>query len=196
MDDDGKRMIVGLGNPGSKYDKTRHNIGFECINRLKARWGMGIPTSKFQGEWVRGEVGGSDVLLVWPLTYMNASGRCVQPAAGFYKITPDRIMVICDDMALPVGKLRIRKSGSAGGQKGLMDILRALGTQDVPRLRIGIGACPEKWDAADYVLGRFRADEVPVIEQAMDRACAALEDWVAKGIDYVMNQYNRNEEQS
>lgn len=187
-------MVVGLGNPGAKYQGTRHNVGFDCIERLQKRLSGGtMPTTKFQGQLVRGSHAGKDILLVWPLTYMNASGQCVQQVAAFYKIPIDRIMVICDDMALPVGKLRIRGSGSAGGQKGLKDILRCMGSEAVPRLRIGIGACPEQWEAADYVLSRFRKDEADVIQSAVDRASEAILAWVTEGIEKMMNHYNRAE---
>ncbi len=124
---------------------------------------------------------------------MNLSGRCVQQVAAFYKIKPSDILVICDDMALPLGRLRIRVKGSGGGQKGLADILRALGTQEVPRLRIGIDPCPEHWDVANYVLSRFREDEKTAVDIAVVKACDAVEDWADRGLDYVMNQYNRTD---
>ncbi len=187
------RLIVGLGNPGSKYDKTRHNVGFDCLEVLKRRLGNPMPTAKHEGELIRGRLAGRDILLLWPLTYMNASGRSVQQVVKFFKIEPSEVLVICDDLALPLGKLRIRKAGSSGGQKGLEDILRCLNTTEVPRLRIGIDPCPERWETADYVLSRFREEERQILAVALERAADAVADWVGRGIDFCMNEYNRGD---
>jgi PTH1 family peptidyl-tRNA hydrolase len=184
-------LLVGLGNPGSKYRETRHNIGFECLDELHRRMGSPTPSAKFEGQWVRGKWNDREVILLWPLTYMNSSGRCVAQAVGFFKIPVDQIMVVCDDMSLPLGRLRIRKRGSSGGQKGLGDILKSLGTQDVPRLRVGIEQAPPQWDVADYVLSKFHSSERPVIGQAITKAVDAMEHWLKNGIDSCMNEYNR-----
>lgn len=190
-------MVVGLGNPGSKYEWTRHNIGFEALNRFRVNLdGMAQSASsrtvqsKFEGQFVKTKWNGSDVCLVWPLTYMNCSGRCVAQFARFYRIEPENILVICDDLSLPLGKLRIRKTGSSGGQKGLESILSCLGTQDVPRLRIGIDPTPEQWETVDYVLGKFSSEETVTVKLALDRTCQAIERWLVAGIDVAMNEFN------
>lgn len=185
-------MVVGLGNPGAKYDWTRHNIGFEAVNRLHAIVGSPTVQTKFEGQFVKTKWSGNDVCLVWPLTYMNCSGRCVAQFARFYRIEPENILVICDDLSLPLGKLRIRKSGSSGGQKGLHDILACLGTQDVPRLRIGIDPTPERWETVDYVLGKFTSEETVIVKSSLDRTCQAIERWLNAGIDVAMNEFNAN----
>lgn len=189
--DAGMAMIVGLGNPGAKYDRTRHNIGFDCLNRLHSRLGSPSLQAKFEGQFAKGRLGQRDVCLVWPLTFMNCSGRCVSQFARFYKVEIKNILVICDDLSLPLGKLRIRKSGSSGGQKGLNDIIQSLGTQDVPRLRIGIDPTPAHWDTADYVLSKFSGAERTVVDDGLARAEEAIVCWTLEGIDNAMNVFNR-----
>jgi len=184
------KLIVGLGNPGRQYENSRHNIGFAVIRELAERVGGATPRAKFDAEWLEVVWNGEKCLLGRPLTYMNRSGQSVQPARDFYKVTNENILVICDDLALPVGKLRLRAKGSAGGQKGLDDILKRLGSDAVARLRIGIGASPPGWDAADYVLGKFSAAEVDPIREVVRRAADAAVDWVQQGIEFVMNKYN------
>ena len=184
------RIIVGLGNPGRQYENTRHNIGFAVIRELARRAGDPMARAKFDGEWFEVNWNGEKCLLGRPLTYMNRSGQAVQPARDFYKVANDQILVICDDLALPVGKLRLRAKGSAGGQKGLDDILRRLGADAICRLRIGIGAAPTGWDAADYVLGKFTSAEVDVVAEVVGRAADAAVDWATRGIEFSMNKYN------
>ncbi len=187
-------LLVGLGNPGAKYRETRHNIGFECLDEVLRRMGSPSPTAKFEGQWVRGKWNERDVILLWPLTYMNDSGRCVAQTVGFFKIPVDQVLVVCDDMSLPLGKLRVRKRGSSGGQKGLGDILKSLGTQAVPRLRLGIDQAPPNWDVADFVLSKFSAAERTTVNQAIKRAGDAIEHWLSSGIESCMNEYNREQE--
>jgi peptidyl-tRNA hydrolase, PTH1 family len=189
--DAGMALIVGLGNPGSKYDRTRHNIGFDCLNRLHASMGSPSLQAKFEGQFAKGRIGQRDVCLVWPLTFMNCSGRCVSQFARFYKVELENILVICDDLSLPLGKLRIRKSGSSGGQKGLKDIIQSLGTQDVTRLRIGIDPTPAHWDTADYVLSKFSASERAIVDEGLFRANEAIAIWLKEGVDSAMNIFNR-----
>jgi PTH1 family peptidyl-tRNA hydrolase len=184
------KMIVGLGNPGRKYAGTRHNIGFEVVAAIARMRGGGKPRSKFQGELLEVSVHGEKVALLCPLTYMNNSGNSVQPARDFYKLTNGELLVVCDDFNLDLAKLRFRAKGSAGGQKGLADILRRLGDENIARLRIGIGASPENWDVADYVLSKFIEEEKPVVGELIERAAKAAIDWVQHGIDHCMNQYN------
>lgn len=184
------KLIVGLGNPGAQYNQSRHNVGFEAAARLAKQFGSGTPRGRFQGETVEATIAGQKVLLLTPLTYMNLSGASVLAARDFYKIELPDILVVCDDFNLPLGKLRVRAKGTAGGQNGLANILERLGTDDVPRLRIGIGTPPAGRDAAGYVLGRFAKDEQPVIAEALDRAAAAAATWVDLGIAEAMNKYN------
>lgn len=184
------KLIVGLGNPGGKYRETRHNVGFEVAVRLAKRHGESPPRGRFQGETVEATIAGQKVLLLTPLTYMNLSGASVLAARDFYKIEQQDLLVVCDDFNLPLGKLRLRIKGSAGGQNGLANIIERLGTEEIPRLRIGIGSVPPGRDAAAYVLGRFPKDEQPVISEALDRAADAAAAWVELGINEAMNKYN------
>lgn len=190
--DAGMAMVVGLGNPGVKYEKTRHNIGFDCLNGVLAKMGSPSLQAKFEGQFAKGRIGQRDVCLVWPLTFMNCSGRCVVQFARFYKIEIQNILVICDDLSLPLGKLRVRKSGSSGGQKGLNDIIQSLGTQEVPRLRIGIDPTPEHWETSDYVLSKFTATERAIVDDGLSKAVNAITCWLSDGIDVAMNGFNRD----
>ncbi|MCC6507914.1 MAG: aminoacyl-tRNA hydrolase [Pirellulaceae bacterium] len=184
-------MVVGLGNPGPKYASTRHNIGFDVLEILARRQAADSPRMKFDGQLTTIKVAGQPVILFWPLTYMNESGRAVAAAVKFYKLDPiGDVLVVCDDLSLPLGKLRVRARGSSGGQKGLGDILRALGTQDIARLRVGIEPAPSNWDVADYVLSRFRKDEQDVIAVAKERAADAVELWCREGTTNCMNKVN------
>lgn len=184
------KLVVGLGNPGRKYKGTRHNVGFEVLAELAERCGTGRPKAKFHGEVVEADLGGESALLLCPHTYMNNSGNSVQPARDFFKLQNRDLLVVCDDFNLPLARLRFRPRGSAGGQKGLADIIRRLATEEFSRLRIGVGPLPEGWDAAAYVLGRFGQDEAAQIEDAVECAAEAVLVWARDGIDYCMNQYN------
>jgi peptidyl-tRNA hydrolase, PTH1 family len=183
-------LIVGLGNPGSKYKDTRHNVGFEVAARLAKKYATAAPRERFQGEVVEATIAGQKALLLTPLTYMNLSGASVLAARDFYKTPNEEILVVCDDFALPLAKLRLRMKGSSGGQNGLKDILRRLGTEEVPRLRIGIGIPPEGRNSAGYVLGKFTAEEKSEIGPALDRAAEAAVVWVKEGMEAAMNKFN------
>jgi PTH1 family peptidyl-tRNA hydrolase len=187
------KLLVGLGNPGKKYEGTRHNVGFDLVAELAVRHAAPRPRTKFEAEVSEITVGSERALLVCPQTYMNRSGRSVRQALDFYQLGPGDVLVVCDDIHLPLGKLRIRKSGSAGGQKGLANILEHLGTEAVPRLRIGIDLPPEHRDAADYVLDRFSKAEARVIREAISRAANAAETWLRDGLDAAMNRFNAAE---
>jgi PTH1 family peptidyl-tRNA hydrolase len=191
--DSERKFVVGLGNPGRKYRRTRHNVGFEALAELIARFSADGPREAFAGELWQARPAGLDeqVLLLAPQTYMNRSGRAVAEMLRFYKASPGDLMVVYDDMALEAGQLRCRQGGSAGGHNGLADVIAALGTDEVPRLRIGIGAAPPRMDAADYVLGKFTEDEIAVIGPAVDAAADAVQDWLRHGIRYVMDRYNQ-----
>jgi len=184
------KLIVGLGNPGRKYEGTRHNVGYRVLAELAKRHGAGKPKAKFQGELLEANFGGEKALLLSPLTYMNNSGASVQGALAFYKIPNDDLLVVCDDFNLPLAQLRFRSAGSSGGQKGLGDVIRRLGTEQFPRLRIGIGPPPPNWDVADYVLSKFTKEEKSDVEAAVLRGADAAADWMQNGIEYCMNQYN------
>ena len=186
------RLIVGLGNPGRKYVGTRHNIGWEVVAEFHRQFGRGALRSRFQGELAEAMVGQETAWLLCPHTYMNCSGSSVQPARDFYKLQDDELIVVCDDLNLPTGKLRFRAKGSSGGQKGLEDIIRRLGTDAFPRLRIGIDSPPPRWDAAAYVLGKFSTEQRKVVDKAVRLASDALADWVRFGVQYCMNRYNGN----
>lgn len=188
------KLVVGLGNPGRKYQGTRHNVGFIVVEELARRYATGKPRDSFGGELVEATVQRGDkserVLLLCPHTFMNRSGRSVAEAKNFYKLEDNDLLVICDDLDLPTGKLRFRAHGSSGGQRGMADIIKALGTDAFARLRFGIGRPPEGWDVADYVLSSFSRQERDIVEPALVRAADGAEDWVLKGIEHCMNQYN------
>lgn len=184
------KLIVGLGNPGAKYKDTRHNVGFDVAAELARRFGTAPARGRFHGETVEATVAGNKALILTPLTYMNLSGTSVLAARDFYKIEQPDLLVVCDDFNLPLAKIRVRAKGSAGGQNGLADILRRLGTEEVPRLRIGVGSPPEGRGATGHVLGKFTKDEQPEIAAAIQRAADAVACWAQQGIQPAMNQYN------
>ena len=184
------KLIVGLGNPGAQYKDTRHNVGFEVAARLAKQFASGTPRGRFQGETLEATIAGHKALLLTPLTYMNLSGASVLAARDFYKIETPDILIVCDDFNLPLARLRLRAKGTAGGQNGLANILERLGTDEIPRLRIGIGPVPAGRDAAAFVLSRFTKDEQPVIAEALDRAAVAAVAWAESGIAEAMNKYN------
>jgi PTH1 family peptidyl-tRNA hydrolase len=180
------QLIVGLGNPGREYVDTRHNIGFMIADRLAARHEAGWRTEKrWQAEIARA----GESWICKPQTYMNLSGQAVAAVAGFYKIAADSILVILDDFALPLGKLRFRSTGSAGGHNGLQSVIDHFGTQSVPRLRVGIGAA-EMPNAIDHVLGRFRSEEKGLVAETLEHATAAVECAQGQGIAVAMNTFN------
>ena len=194
------KVVVGLGNPGRQYATTRHNVGFRVADVLADRWLAGPPRDAFGGQFYSTRVAAPRreapeaparaVMLLKPQTYMNRSGQAVRELTDFYKVSCEDVMVVLDDMALLPGRLRIRESGSAGGHKGLSDVLAAMGTETVPRLRIGIGQSPEFMEATSFVLSPFRPDEAETIARAVDRAAEAVEDWLFKGMRDVMDKYN------
>ena len=188
-------LIVGLGNPGPEYDQTRHNVGFRCVDALAQAHGLAFDQKKkSKARTADGLIAGKRVLIAKPQTFMNLSGTSVQGLAAFYQIPPRNILIILDDLDLPLGTLRIRPKGGSGGHKGLTDIIRRLGTQDFPRIRVGIGRPPGRMDPAAYVLRRFDQDDAPIIGPAVDRAVKAVEVWLVEGIETAMNRYNGSAE--
>jgi PTH1 family peptidyl-tRNA hydrolase len=183
------KVLVGLGNPGRKYAGTRHNVGYEVVAELARRYKAPRPKLKFESETAEVLLPADRLLLVAPQTYMNASGRAVRQLVDFYQLPVADVLIACDDINLPLGKLRIRKSGSAGGQRGLESVIQHLGTA-VPRLRIGIGLPEADRDSADYVLERFHKSELATIDEAILRAADAVETWVTAGVDRAMNRFN------
>ncbi|NLF31817.1 MAG: aminoacyl-tRNA hydrolase [Planctomycetes bacterium] len=184
------QFVVGLGNPGRPYRRTRHNLGFMVVDRLVDRWSAGPSRNAFDGLFWDARVDGRRVGLLEPMTFMNVSGRSVAAMARFYKAAPSDILVVLDDLALPPGVIRLRADGSAGGHNGLQDVITALGTQEVPRLRLGIGPAPAGMDAADYVLAAMDEDAMASANQAVDQAVAAVEDWLTLGVGEAMNRHN------
>lgn len=188
------KVLIGLGNPGKKYEGTRHNVGFDLLAEMARRAGGARSKVKFEAELTEIPVDAERLLLVAPQTYMNNSGRSVRQVVDFFQLSPTDLLVACDDINLPLGKLRVRKSGSAGGQKGLASILQHLGTDAVPRLRIGVDLPPGTRDAADYVLSRFSKSEQPAIDESIQRAGDAVELWLEEGLEAAMNRFNAGPE--
>jgi len=184
------RVVVGLGNPGRQYHGTRHNVGFAVVDALASSPSAGRFQSRFQAQVAELMEGEHKVLLVKPETFMNLSGRAVRQVIDFYQIELTDLLVVADDVNLPLGKLRIRTKGSHGGHNGLRDIQNHLGTPDYPRLRIGVGANED--DLVDHVLGRFRPSERPVIDDAISLSLQAVVVWIRQGIDSCMNLFNVN----
>ncbi|MCL2487164.1 MAG: aminoacyl-tRNA hydrolase [Oscillospiraceae bacterium] len=185
-------LIAGLGNPGRKYEGTRHNIGFAVIEALSARLSAPVKKIRFQSLCGEARIEDKRVLLMMPQTYMNNSGIAVREAMRFYKLAPEQLLVVCDEVALPAGAVRIRRSGSDGGQKGMASILYHLQSDQFPRIRIGVGAKPHPdYELADWVLSKFSPNEAKVMVEAVDNASAAVVTLVGEGIERAMNLYSK-----
>ena len=189
-------IIAGLGNPGKQYDRTRHNVGFEVIDLLADRMGISVTEKKFKGLYGKGMLAGEKVVLLKPQTYMNLSGESLREAADFYKVEPENIIVIHDDIDLEPGQLRLRAKGSAGGHNGLKNIIAHLGTQEFLRIKVGVGAKPRGMDLADYVLGRFSSGEQAMMEEAYRDAGDAVELLLSEGMEKAMNRYNMKKKEA
>lgn len=184
-------LVVFLGNPGTKYEMTRHNAGFMAGDAMAKAQGAAINRSRFKALTGTCDIGGETVMLMKPQTFMNLSGEAVAQAVSFYKLAPDHVIVVSDEVALPIGKLRIRTKGSAGGHNGLKNIIELLGTDQFPRIRIGVGAAPHPdYDMADWVLSIFKGKDAEDILAAAARAAEAVECYITKGADRAMNLYN------
>ena len=184
-------LLVCLGNPGDPYENTRQNVGFMVADELGERHNVPIQRLKFRALTNTITVGDEKVLLMKPVTYMNLSGEAVHEAAAFYKIPPERVLVISDEVSLAPGKIRVRRSGSAGGHNGLKNIIAHLGTDQFPRIRLGVGQKPHPdYDMADWVLGKFQVEDKKAVEEAVKRAADAAECLIREGVDKAMNRYN------
>lgn len=187
-------LVVGLGNYGDKYKHTRHNAGFDSIDLMAKKLGAAITKRKSDGLIAECDYKGKRVVLVKPQTYMNDSGRCVSPLVNWYKIDMSHLIVIYDDIDLPAGQLRVRKTGSAGTHNGMRSIIGSLGKQDFPRIRVGVGAKPEGWDLADWVLSRYQSkEEQDLVDTAYERAAECALMMIEKGDEAAMQLYNRKE---
>ena len=187
-------IIAGLGNPSKEYEKTRHNAGFDTIDLLAEKLGIDLTEKKHRAYCGKGMIGTEKVLLLKPQTFMNNSGESLRDAADFYKVEPEQILVIYDDNRREPGQLRIRMKGSAGGHNGIKSIIAHLKTQDFPRIKIGVGAKPERMDLADYVLSRFSPAEREKMEESFREGAEAVITFLKDGKDAAMNQYNRKKD--
>ncbi|EMY5508905.1 aminoacyl-tRNA hydrolase [Bacillus wiedmannii] len=184
------KLIVGLGNPGREYELTRHNIGFMAIDELAKRWNISLNEQKFKGIFGAGFVNGEKVILLKPLTYMNLSGESIRPIMDYYKIDVEDFVVLYDDLDIPVGKLRLRMKGSAGGHNGVKSTISHLGTQEFQRIRMGIDRPKNGMKVVDYVLGRFTSEEIPDVSHSIEKAADACEEWLNKPFLQIMNTFN------
>ena len=189
-------IIAGLGNPTREYDKTRHNAGFSVIDVLADRHNIDVSEKKHKALCGKGMIEGEKVILVKPQTYMNLSGESIREVMDYYKLDPsEELIVIYDDISLNPGQLRIRLKGSAGGHNGIKNIIAQLGTQEFPRIKVGVGAKPPKMDLADYVLGHFSKEEQEQMEEGYEHAVCAVKEIVTGNIEAAMNEYNRKKKE-
>jgi len=185
-------IIFGLGNPGREYERTRHNIGFIAVDKLSITWKIDLSRVRYKSLTGEGKFNGNKIILVKPLTFMNRSGNAVRSFMNFYKITPERMLVIHDDLDLPFGSLRLRSNGGSAGQRGMASIISAIGTDAFSRLRLGIGRPPGRMDAADYVLQKFNNKDQEDLDFVMSAVVGAVETLIKEGIDKAMTQYNHS----
>lgn len=183
-------IIAGLGNPTKEYDKTRHNVGFEVIDKLADRYDIDVSERKHRAFCGRGVIEGQKVLLVKPQTFMNLSGESLRSVLDYYKVSPEELIVIYDDISLPPGQLRLRLKGSAGGHNGIKNIIAHLGTQEFPRIKVGVGEKPPRMDLKDYVLSRFSKGEQELMDEAFQEAAQAVVMMLGEGADRAMNHFN------
>lgn len=184
-------LIAGLGNPGLQYEKTRHNAGFMAADRIAEKYGVQFNKRKFDAVYGEFKIGENRVLLMKPQTYMNNSGSAVSGLVNFYKIPTDRIIIMFDDISLDVGKIRMRRKGSHGGHNGIKDIIELLGTDEIMRIKIGVGERQNRdYDLKDWVLGKIPSEQMPELDKALDKAAQAAKEIITGGIDSAMNKYN------
>jgi len=190
------KLVFGLGNPGQEYEHTRHNVGFQILDVLARRYGVTFSSHKYRALAARVRMGDETVLLVKPLTFMNLSGEAVGPIVRFYKVSLQDMLVVYDDMDLPLGLLRLRPKGGSGGHKGLKSIIQHVGSTEFPRLRVGIGRPPGRMDPADFVLSPFTKEEEEVMAVVREEAADAIETWVKEGLERAMTKVNQRKLQS
>ena len=183
-------LIIGLGNPEEEYRKTRHNMGFNAINKIAEQYGIKVNKSKFQGLYESAIIEGQKVMLIKPQTYMNLSGECIKQFVDFYKISKEEILVIYDDMDIEPGKIKIRKKGGAGGHNGMKSIIKMLGTEEFARIRTGIGRPEHSGDDINYVIGAIPEEEIPKLQEGVEKAKEAVIEILKNGIDSAMNKLN------
>ena len=183
-------IVVFLGNPGKQYEYTRHNAGFITCDAFSGKQGVSVTKSRFKALTGSCEIGGEKVLVMKPQTYMNLSGEAVSQAAKYYKLPPEKIIVVSDEISLPIGKIRVRASGSAGGHNGLKSIISSLGSEKFARIRLGVGSPPEGYDMKDWVLGRLAGKDLEIFNDAAKRASDAVECYILHGAEEAMNQFN------
>ena len=183
-------LIIGLGNPEAEYSKTRHNMGFNTINKIAKKYNIEVNKTKFQGLWESTIIEGQKVILIKPQTYMNLSGNCVQEFVNFYKVEKENIIVIYDDMDIEPGLIKIRKQGGPGGHNGMKSIIQMLGTEEFSRVRIGIGRPKHNGDEINYVIGGIPEEEIPKLEEGIEKAKDAVIEIIKNGIDSAMNKFN------
>ena len=183
-------LIIGLGNPEEEYSKTRHNMGFNAINKIADQYGIKVNKSKFQGLYESAIIEGKKVMLIKPQTYMNLSGECIKQFVDFYKIPNEDILVIYDDMDIEPGKIKIRKKGGAGGHNGMKSIIKMLGTEEFARIRTGIGRPKHNGDDINYVIGAIPEEEIPKLQEGVEKAKEAVIEILKNGIDFAMNKLN------
>ena len=188
-------VIAGLGNPGREYEGTRHNVGFMTLDALADKYNIDVREKAFKGLIGKGMIEGNKVILVKPQTYMNLSGECIRQVMDYYKVDPEDILIVYDDISLAPGQLRIRAKGSAGGHNGIKSIIAHLGTQEFPRVKVGVGEKPSRMDLADYVLGHFSKEEQATMDDAVKEAADAVCEIVNVGIAQAMNDHNRKKEE-
>lgn len=186
------KLIVGLGNPGGEYYETRHNVGFRLVDELAERIGHTVFEKRSKGLLGRGLLGGESVLLLKPMTYMNLSGECVGPVAGYFKIPTEDIIVVHDDLDIETGRIKLKTGGGHGGHNGLRSLIQHLPDADFVRIRTGVGRPPPRWDTADYVLSKFSKDEVSMIDEVVQTAMDAVETILREGIRVAMREHNRS----
>ena len=184
------KLVVGLGNPGKEYEKTRHNMGFNTINKISQQYNIEVKQNKFQALYGSGMIEKEKVILLKPQTYMNLSGNSVKEVVDFYKIEKEKILVIYDDMDIEPGKIKIRKKGSAGGHNGMKSIIQMIGTEEFPRIRVGIGRPIRKDDEINYVIGAIPEEDLKRLDEGIEKAQKAVEEILRNGVDSAMNKYN------
>lgn len=183
-------LIVGLGNPEKEFSNTRHNMGFDVINKIAKKYEIDITRTKFNGLYGSGTIENEKVILLKPQTFMNLSGQSIKPFIDFYKIPLENVLVIYDDMDVEIGNIKIRKKGSAGSHNGAKSVVHELSSEDFPRIRVGIGRPENEYDAIDYVIGKIEEEQYKQLENGIDQAVKAISEYIIKGIDSAMNRYN------